>query len=142
MLAARLRTGFVTAASRRRPKLSLSYTSETYRGLRLGIIFRAFAATSRHRNNEGRVRTVNREASRFLEPQEGVKPETVKKEKPADPANQDVLLTERTVSNKEQRKADWAIMKEMARYLWPKDNLGTRFRVGLSVALLVGAKVA
>lgn len=30
------------------------------------------------------------------------------------------LLGEQTVSNKEQRKADWAIMKEMSRYLWPK----------------------
>jgi ABC transporter ATM len=30
------------------------------------------------------------------------------------------LLIEQTVSNKEQRKADWAIMKEMSRYLWPK----------------------
>ncbi|PHH89959.1 hypothetical protein CDD83_4849 [Cordyceps sp. RAO-2017] len=42
---------------------------------------------------------------------------------------------------KEQRKADWAIMKEMSRYLWPKDNFGTKFRVGLAVVLLVGAKV-
>ncbi|XP_044717208.1 ABC transporter transmembrane domain-containing protein [Hirsutella rhossiliensis] len=41
----------------------------------------------------------------------------------------------------EQRKADWAIMKEMSRYLWPKDNLGTKFRVGLAVSLLVGSKV-
>lgn len=24
------------------------------------------------------------------------------------------------MSNKEQRKADWAIMKEMTKYLWPK----------------------
>lgn len=30
------------------------------------------------------------------------------------------LLNETTVANKEQRKADWAIMKEMAHYLWPK----------------------
>ncbi|KND92987.1 Iron-sulfur clusters transporter ATM1, mitochondrial [Tolypocladium ophioglossoides CBS 100239] len=41
----------------------------------------------------------------------------------------------------EQRKADWAIMKEMSRYLWPKDSLGTKFRVGLAVALLIGAKL-
>lgn len=32
----------------------------------------------------------------------------------------DDLLSEQTVSNKEQRKADWAIIKEMSRYLWPK----------------------
>jgi hypothetical protein len=60
----------------------------------------------------------------------------VKKDVAVDP-----LLAEQTVSNKEQRKADWAIIKDMAHYLWPKDDFGTRFRVGLSVALLVGAKV-
>ncbi|KAI8673372.1 hypothetical protein NCS55_00656900 [Fusarium keratoplasticum] len=40
----------------------------------------------------------------------------------------------------EQRKADWAIMKEMSRYLWPKDDLSTKVRVGLAVSLLIGAK--
>lgn len=30
------------------------------------------------------------------------------------------LLSETTVTSKEQRKVDWAIMKEMAKYLWPK----------------------
>ncbi|KAL6852639.1 Iron-sulfur clusters transporter atm1, mitochondrial [Amphichorda felina] len=44
-------------------------------------------------------------------------------------------------STTEQRKADWAIMKEMSRYLWPKDSLSTKFRVGLAVALLVGGKL-
>ena len=56
-------------------------------------------------------------------------------------AKPEVLLAEQMVTNREQRKADWAIMKEMSQYLWPKDNLGTRARVGLSVALLIGAKV-
>ena len=54
---------------------------------------------------------------------ESIKPESV--QKPTAAASKgiprtDILLTEQTVSNKEQRKADWAIMKEMARYLWPK----------------------
>ncbi|KAK3376164.1 P-loop containing nucleoside triphosphate hydrolase protein [Lasiosphaeria ovina] len=44
-------------------------------------------------------------------------------------------------SAQEQRKADWAIMKEMSRYLWPKDSWGDKMRVMLSVGLLVGAKV-
>ncbi|KPM40294.1 Iron-sulfur clusters transporter ATM1, mitochondrial [Neonectria ditissima] len=44
-------------------------------------------------------------------------------------------------SASEQRKADWAIMKEMTRYLWPKDSLSTKLRVGLAVFLLVGSKV-
>ncbi|KAK4113233.1 P-loop containing nucleoside triphosphate hydrolase protein [Canariomyces notabilis] len=41
----------------------------------------------------------------------------------------------------EQRRADWAIMKEMSRYLWPKDSWGDKMRVVLAVGLLVGAKV-
>jgi ATP-binding cassette subfamily B (MDR/TAP) protein 7 len=56
-------------------------------------------------------------------------------------AKSDPLLQEQVLTNKEQRKADWAIMKEMSAYLWPKDNLGTRFRVGISLGLLVGAKL-
>lgn len=32
-------------------------------------------------------------------------------------------------------------MKEMSRYLWPKGEVGTKVRVGLAVALLIGAKV-
>ncbi|ATY59073.1 iron-sulfur clusters transporter atm1 [Cordyceps militaris] len=60
--------------------------------------------------------------------------------KPAAVKNNDPLtLPEKTVT--EQRKADWAIMKEMSRYLWPKDNLGTKFRVSLAVVLLIGSKV-
>lgn len=73
--------------------------------------------------------------------------------------NQDILV-QAELSTKEQRKADWAIMKEMAKYLWPKvshtlfsdidgsimlrdvkDSLGIKIRVGISLALLVGAKV-
>lgn len=40
----------------------------------------------------------------------------------------------------EQRRADWAIVKEISRYLWPRDCVATKLRVGLAVALLVGAK--
>ncbi|KAL1303950.1 hypothetical protein AAFC00_000400 [Neodothiora populina] len=69
------------------------------------------------------------------------KPDAVKQEKASTPAKPPSLLAEQTVSNKEQRKADWAIVKDMARYLWPKNDFGTRFRVSLSVALLVGAKI-
>ncbi|KAI4217396.1 MAG: hypothetical protein LQ349_009054, partial [Xanthoria aureola] len=62
---------------------------------------------------------------------EPVKPETVKKTPGAtvnQAPNTDGLLSEQTVSNKEQRRADWAIMKEMVQYLWPKDDLGTKVR--------------
>jgi ATP-binding cassette subfamily B (MDR/TAP) protein 7 len=72
----------------------------------------------------------------------GMKPETIAKPAPPVPnlGRKDPLaLADKT--NKEQRKADWAIMKEMAQYLWPKDSFGTRARVVIAVALLVGSKV-
>lgn len=66
---------------------------------------------------------------------------TTKDPKLATPAAQNSLLQEKTNTAQEQRKADWAILKEMSRYLWPRDNFGTRLRVGASVVLLVGAKL-
>lgn len=57
------------------------------------------------------------------------------------PAVSDPMFTENVKSNQEQRKADWAIMKEMTKYIWPKNNMGTKVRVGGSLILLIGAKV-
>ncbi|KAJ5482950.1 Iron-sulfur clusters transporter atm1, partial [Penicillium diatomitis] len=51
------------------------------------------------------------------------------------------LLSESAIANKDQRRADWAIMREMAKYLWPKDDWGTKLRVGTALSLLVGSKV-
>ena len=54
---------------------------------------------------------------------ESIKPESyheTREARPDDAPKTNALLSEQTVSNKEQRKADWAIMKEMAVYLWPK----------------------
>ncbi|KAJ5606448.1 hypothetical protein N7510_009229 [Penicillium lagena] len=56
-------------------------------------------------------------------------------------ATKKTLLNESAMGTKEQRKADWAIMKEMAKYLWPKGDWGTKLRVGTALSLLVGAKV-
>ena len=72
----------------------------------------------------------------------GTKPESASRPAPAIPAaprKDPLALGDKT--NKEQRKADWAILKEMAQYLWPKDSFGTRARVIIAVALLVGSKV-
>ncbi|KAF2835063.1 putative ABC transporter [Patellaria atrata CBS 101060] len=102
---------------------------------------RVFTTTPRHRKDDPRIQAIQQEADKKPEAKESVKPEDVQKAKPATAAGDDPLLLEKNVSNKEQRKADWAILKEMGKYLWPKDNLGTRLRVGLSVGLLIGAKV-
>lgn len=105
---------------------------------------RVFRTTAFQCKDDTRTRTVQHETVQGkTEAPESVKPETVQKEKgpAAAPSKQDGLLSENTVTNKEQRKADWAIIRDMAHYLWPKNDFGTRFRVGLSVGLLVGAKV-
>ena len=49
-----------------------------------------------------------------------VKPVSPTKSEKAAIGKQDGLLAEQTVSNKEQRKTDWRIIKEMSQYLWPK----------------------
>ncbi|KAK2043407.1 ABC transporter [Colletotrichum somersetense] len=73
-------------------------------------------------------------------PSDGENKASPKAKKPAAAAAADPLaLPEK--SAQEQRKADWAIMKEMSRYLWPKDSIGTKVRVALAVSLLIGAKV-
>ena len=57
------------------------------------------------------------------EQSESIKPESYQKAKrvrPDDTQQSDALLSEQAVSTQEQRRADWAILKEMARYLWPK----------------------
>lgn len=105
---------------------------------------RVFVTTPRHRKSDtARIATFQQDQVQSQEgAKESVEPENVEKSKPAKPAaKNDLLLAEQTVSNKEQRKADWAIIRDMAHYLWPKNDFGTRFRVGLSVGLLVGAKV-
>ncbi|CZT42575.1 probable ATP-binding cassette transporter protein, mitochondrial [Rhynchosporium secalis] len=110
---------------------------------RPGIGIRGFTSTNRLSTEDLKTTVTQSQAlrqPRAAENISGAKPKTAQNFPAAVPGRKDPLaLDDKT--NKEQRKADWAIMKEMAKYLWPKDNLGTRFRVGLSLALLVGAKV-
>ncbi|SMR54449.1 unnamed protein product [Zymoseptoria tritici ST99CH_1E4] len=103
---------------------------------------RVFASTPRHRKDDARARTAEKEMQAKQPAAESVQPEGVQKAKPAEPtAKNGSLLSEQTVSNAAQRKMDWAIMKDMVQYLWPKNDFNTRFRVSLSLGLLIGAKV-
>ncbi|TVY16747.1 Mitochondrial iron-sulfur clusters transporter ATM1 [Lachnellula arida] len=107
--------------------------------------FRVFTNTRTLYKDDAKRTTIQSQAlrqPRAADDIPGTKPETARKPGPASPTDtrkDPLALADKT--NQEQRKADWAIMKEMAQYLWPKDSLGTRFRVGLAVALLLGAKV-
>lgn len=113
---------------------------------RSSIALRIFTTTSQYRKDDAKKRLIKSQALRqptAANHEPGTKPQDVQKPWSATPnisARKDPLaLDDKT--NKEQRKADWAIMKEMAQYLWPKDSMGTRFRVGLAFSLLVGSKV-
>ncbi|ETS63838.1 hypothetical protein PaG_02159 [Moesziomyces aphidis] len=55
-----------------------------------------------------------------------------------DPLN---LNAGRAKSVKEQRMVDWAIIKKLIQYVWPKGDFGTKQRVVLALALLVGGKL-
>ena len=46
-----------------------------------------------------------------------------------------------TVSNAEQRRRDWAVVRRLAVHIWPKNDWATRGRVVLGVGLLVCGKV-
>ena len=45
------------------------------------------------------------------------------------------------ISNAEQRRRDWAIVRRLAVHIWPKNDWGTRGRVVLGVGLLISGKV-
>ena len=45
------------------------------------------------------------------------------------------------MSAEQQRRADWAILREMVQYLWPKDSRSARIRVSAALGLLLAGKV-
>lgn len=123
--------------------LRASLRPQPWQTNRIGL--RVFTTTRRYLKDNFKQTTTQAQVHRqsgATDGAPGMKPVTARRPLPGTPTNARVdplALGEKT--NQEQRKADWAIMKEMAKYLWPKDSLGTRFRVGLAVSLLIGAKV-
>ena len=106
--------------------------------------YKFHSATCFYDRQSGQTHIKSRTAPNARE-NESIKPEFIQKLEPArvksnSPQN-GTLLGEQTVSYKEQRKADWAIMKEMSRYLWPKNDIGAKARVTTAFTLLVGAKI-
>ena len=45
------------------------------------------------------------------------------------------------ITNAEQRRRDWSIVRRLAVHIWPKDDWATRGRVVLGVGLLICGKV-
>ncbi|KIW10942.1 iron-sulfur clusters transporter atm1, mitochondrial [Exophiala spinifera] len=123
----------------------------TYRAAPSRIAVRTFTQSALLRRDEPAKRSI--QAAKVAESPpsrsdsaEVTKPETLQNVVTAkagpDPAKKDTtLLSEKVVSNKEQRRVDLAIMKEMVRYLWPRGDWGTKARVGTALGLLVSAKI-
>ena len=113
------------------------------------VSFRAFSTNAfrRQQRKGGSERqlniaddaTVKSEAPQLIRPESAEKPKPA--EQNADPTQGAGLNTEKNVTNKEQRKIDLAIMKEMLQYLWPKGEMGTKVRVATALSLLIAAKI-
>ena len=84
------------------------------------LFSRVFVSTSFHRKDDSRLQTVQQETAAKAQRAESIQLESSARKEPTDPGQQGNLLSEQVISNQEQRKADWAIIKEMSRYLWPK----------------------
>lgn len=69
------------------------------------------------------------------------KTEPPRKEAPARHETRPLSMEETDVSAEQQRRADWAILREMVQYLWPKDSRSARIRVSAALGLLLAGKV-
>jgi ATP-binding cassette subfamily B (MDR/TAP) protein 7 len=108
-----------------------------------GLGARVFTSSSRYWKDDSKALITKSQAPKLPKAVDDLpKPvQTASKPGVVAPKERKDLLALEDKTNKEQRKADWAILRDLTKYLWPKDNLGTRVRVGAALTLLVGAKV-
>jgi len=140
------RRHFYNLSCTRTATWNLAYQSSARDGVR-----RTFAQSALLNRDDAAKRSI--QASKVAEAPpsraegaEVTKPETLQGTNTAKAAEETAkkdatLLSEKVVSNKEQRKVDFAIMKEMLQYLWPRGDWGTKVRVGAALGLLVSAKI-
>jgi ABC transporter ATM len=43
---------------------------------------------------------------------------------------------------KDRNATDWAIIKQLMKYIWPKNDIGVKTRVVIALSLLIGGKVS
>ena len=121
---------------------------QTHQSLRSQHVFRTFRWNAfqrqRQENEQAQAKVpddapVKAEITQISRPESAEKPSPVgRNAKAAQDAN---LQSKTELTKKEQRQIDFAIMKEMVRYLWPKGEIGTKVRVASALSLLVGAKI-
>ncbi|KAF7723880.1 Iron-sulfur clusters transporter atm1, mitochondrial [Apophysomyces ossiformis] len=50
-------------------------------------------------------------------------------------------VNETIQSNKERNATDWAIIRQLMKYIWPKNDIGVKTRVVIALSLLIGGKL-
>ncbi|CAH1756765.1 5806_t:CDS:10 [Entrophospora sp. SA101] len=60
---------------------------------------------------------------------------------PTNPVSRPPAATDTIPKSALQSSADWHIIKNLTRYIWPKDNLSIKIRVVMALSLLVGGKI-
>ena len=105
----------------------------------------AFRRQQQQPKNGQAANKIPNDAPVKAETPEIARPESAEKSQTAGPNPAAIptagLSSDKDLSKKEQRQVDFAIMKEMIRYLWPKGEFGTKVRVATALSLLVGAKI-
>ncbi|UZJ54753.1 hypothetical protein CBS101457_004073 [Exobasidium rhododendri] len=109
---------------------------------RTGAARLPFSSTQRSfgnlsQQNEGGQKTPDKKATAEVQKITG-KATAAKSTDGDDPLN---LNTAPKTTLKEQRTADWSIIRKLIGHIWPKGDTGTKTRVILALALLIGGKL-
>jgi hypothetical protein len=51
------------------------------------------------------------------------------------------VAVQEVADNKGRNATDWAIIKQLMKYIWPKNDIGVKSRVVIALSLLIGGKV-
>ena len=104
----------------------------------------ASTPVTRPRTTEDEARSLEESAAKATQQHSG--PEGAQQQQAAheaaahEAAARDVSKTT-DITEKEQSRKDWEIIRKLLPNLWPKDDWGTKTRVMLALGLLVGGKV-
>lgn len=122
----------------KRPPTSINHSPILSRCLR----------TNRHIVSKPELYTSNSESSRLSKSIISYIPKRVFTSKPTEKAATETAIAKAkqlkdAASNVKDRNAtDWAIIKQLMKYIWPKNDIGVKTRVVIALSLLIGGKVS
>ena len=100
-------------------------------------------STERLKTTEDEARSLEESAGKATQQHSG--PEGAQQQAAHEAAAHEAALKDVSktteVTEKEQSRKDWEIIRKLLPNLWPKDDWGTKTRVMLALGLLIGGKV-